>query len=178
MTNCRVIVLGVAAALMACIAAPARAQGTSRGDIAITYTFERAQIPAAGTWNLPAGFAAAVAVKISETASVVGEFGMNSMNPEKGDEPGIRIGYRTFMGGVRFGTRGNIAPFVQALAGGLMYYEGPASATSLGVELGGGVDVKVLPRLAVRLQADYQYGRVFGVGTHHIRLGAGVAFAF
>jgi hypothetical protein len=68
------------AALVLSVAVSAAAQDFSKGEVAVAYTFERAQLSSATTtWNLPAGFAADIAFKTSSTVSIVGEFGMNSM---------------------------------------------------------------------------------------------------
>lgn len=179
----RAAVLPVAvAALILAFAVSAAAQGSSKGEVFATYSFEWAGFAGDSATAFPAGFAAGLGVRAGGNVWVVAEFGINS----KGIQPALlpaRIGFRHFMGGVRYTIPGEkIVPFVQVLAGGVMAYEssdsGGASATGLGIQPGAGVDIRVTPRIAVRAQADYQFSRVEGYSNNHLRLGAGVVFGF
>jgi opacity protein-like surface antigen len=80
--------------------------------------------------------------------------------------------------------QGPITPFFHALFGGAHF-----SASALGTSgsdngfamyVGGGVDAKVAPHIAVRLgQADWLYYRVSGVNqSNSVRYSAGVVFRF
>lgn len=90
--------------------------------------------------------------------------------------------------------QGRLRPFVHARAGGLARRRqvevfgvaiGPEGVCDGGcpwelgpaVEAGGGLDVQVTPRLAVRLpQADYRWAWLGGQGEHGLRLSAGLVY--
>jgi hypothetical protein len=79
---------------------------------------------------------------------------------------------------------GTINPFVHALFGGAhasASFEGTGSGTNgFAMMMGGGVDAKVSPRLAIRaIQADWVYYRFQGVGeSKNVRISTGVVFRF
>ncbi|HUQ49212.1 MAG TPA: OmpA family protein [Terriglobales bacterium] len=79
----------------------------------------------------------------------------------------------------------NVSPFVHALVGMYAYNPGPLGRDiNLGLTFGGGLDLRMLPRVDFRLiQADLQYGRHHGPGLASSefvgpRLATGLVFKF
>jgi hypothetical protein len=73
---------------------------------------------------------------------------------------------------------GSIAPFVHALFGAAHISDG-GSDTAFGMALGGGLDLKVLPLISVRVgQADYFMTRFGGETQNNARISAGVVLHF
>jgi opacity protein-like surface antigen len=79
--------------------------------------------------------------------------------------------FYSYMGGPRIYPigHGKFSPFVHVLAGGVHSTinfaggGGSASDTAFGFEGGGGVDVNLTPRFAVRIgEFDYEYSKLFG----------------
>jgi opacity protein-like surface antigen len=88
----------------------------------------------------------------------------------------------TGTGGVRFvipAPATKASPFVEALAGvGYLTASGNGgSDTGLAYGAGAGVDCKVAPVVAVRLQFDYFRVQHFGVGYNQLRVGIGISLA-
>lgn len=78
-----------------------------------------------------------------------------------------------------------VTPFAHALFGydqttvSLPEFGASARSSSYAMALGGGLDVKVMRHLAVRLfQADYYLTRNFGSSQNNLRFSAGVVFRF
>jgi opacity protein-like surface antigen len=109
----------------------------------------------------------------------------------------VGLNVHQFMGGIRINARSDspITPFGEVLVGGVrggvdvsVTVTGPggtifdtsesASATDFGLEVGGGVDIRVSDRFGIRASADYI--RVFaeGEGANLFRLGVGAVFSF
>jgi len=87
----------------------------------------------------------------------------------------------TFTGGPQVSLPlGRFKPYAHALFGAALYRELQffgGSDTSFADELGGGIDVSVIPRVAWRLQADAIQTR-FGSLQSSLRLSTGVVFRF
>jgi hypothetical protein len=85
---------------------------------------------------------------------IVGDFGAYHASPG-----GVSLNTYTFMFGPRINLHNptKITPFVQFLAGGghLTVGSGGGSSTNFAYSVGGGVDLGVLPHLALRPQIDY-----------------------
>ena len=83
-----------------------------------------------------------------------------------------------------FGPRLNyrsdrINAFTHFLAGGARLKVGSTSDTGFAMVLGGGVDVQVNQRIAIRVfQTDYVLERIGGVRSNDFRFSAGVNFRF
>jgi hypothetical protein len=88
---------------------------------------------------------------------IVGDFGAYHASPG-----GVSLNTYTYMFGPRLTLRNptKINPFVQALAGGSRLSGGGASSNQFAFSVGGGVDIGMLPHLALRPQVDY-------VGLHN-----------
>jgi opacity protein-like surface antigen len=108
---------------------------------------------------------------------------------------GVDFGRHTALiydGAVQLSGRGRVAPFVQAGIGGMrqeITVSGlTTAATGLVYALGGGIDLAITPRVALRLMAkdyagafDFQEATLLDIdgGTmHNVALGAGLRFHF
>jgi hypothetical protein len=105
------------------------------------------------------GVSGSVAYNLMPYLGVVGDVG-----GYHGSVGGVSINTYTFMFGPRVNIRNHskFTPFGQFLLGGghLTAGSGGGSSTDFAYSLGGGVDVAVLPHLAIRPQLDY-------VGLHN-----------
>jgi hypothetical protein len=96
----------------------------------------------------------------------------------------VKIHTYTFGPVLSLNHEGTINPFVHALFGGAhgsASFEGTGSGTNgFSMMMGGGVDAKVSPRLAIRaIQADWVYYRFEGIGqSKNVRISTGVVFRF
>jgi len=154
---------------LACLPAAAEAQAPSRGDIAGGYQLTNHSF--AG-WFLSGSAAVgrsrfsivgeANAVHGAERIICLGIFGCSSDS----------VTISRFMAGLRFGARqGTVRPYVQYLAGaGLLDGVG-----DFGDQTGGGIDVMLSDRAALRIGVDYQ-GTVYD--DHVFRLAAGLVRKF
>ena len=90
----------------------------------------------------------------------------------------------TFGPTVSLNHEGTINPFVHALFGGAhasaSFSGSGASTNGFAMMMGGGIDAKVAPHIAVRLvQADWIYYRFNGVGeSKNVRVSTGIVFRF
>jgi hypothetical protein len=140
------------------------------------------------------GFQTSVAGNVNNWFGVVAEFG-GAYHARTRDVilggPTIKIKSTlyTYLFGPRFSRRGSgrVTPFAQSLFGGLhARREGEngglsevETANGFAMALGGGVDVKLSKRFALRvIQADYLLFRVDGETTNNVRLSAGVVIRF
>jgi hypothetical protein len=105
------------------------------------------------------GISGSLAYKPIPFLGIVGDLGGYHGSPD-----GVSVNTYTFMFGPRIIMRNptKVTPFVQFLAGAghLTIGDGGGSNTNFAYSFGGGVDVGVLPHLALRPQLDY-------VGLHN-----------
>jgi hypothetical protein len=104
------------------------------------------------------GISGSVAYKPIPYLGIVGDFGGYHGSPS-----GVSLNTYTFLFGPRLILRNptRVTPFVQFVAGaGHLTSEGAGYNTQFAFSFGGGVDVGVLPHLALRPQIDY-------VGLHN-----------
>ncbi len=152
-------------ALAAVAATPSAgwAQPEPRAEVGVGYSFLR--IAEADGLNLPAGWTASAAAPVNRWLSGVGEFAGNYRS-----EGGAKPRLFTYQVGVRATARLNgIEPFAQFLAGGLTVNArcscgGSQSVNDFVVEPGGGVDLRLTPRTAVRVAVGFPV--VFSDGDH------------
>jgi hypothetical protein len=135
-------------------ALPSRAQ--SSADASIGYSY----FHLGGGLDLDQnGISGSVAYKPIPYLGIVGDFGGYHASPD-----GVSVNTYTFMFGPRIIMRNptKVTPFVQFLAGAghVTFGDGGGSNTNFAYSFGGGVDVGVLPHLAIRPQLDY-------VGLHN-----------
>lgn len=148
------------------------------------------------------GAAASIAYNLTKSLGLEGSFRFNAgdISTANGVVGGDRIGAKArlthvaVLGGPRFTWRKSerITPFAHALVGwdmekpsGSIAYQGetmtvnPGNSNGLGVMLGGGVDLNVNRRIAVRLiQGDYYLTRHGGANTNNLALAFGVVLRF
>lgn len=85
---------------------------------------------------------------------------------------------------ILFGPRvsasvGKFRPFAEALIGaGHVNVKNGGSDTSFATALGGGIDYKLVPLLAWRVQGDYVQTRFFNTTQNNIRLSTGIVVRF
>ncbi len=131
-------------------AVPSRAQSV---DASLGYSYFR--LGGSGGLNQN-GVSGSVAYNPNSWLGVVGDFGAYHASPS-----GVSLNTYTFLFGPRLSLRNptKVTPFVQALVGGSRLSAGyggsSASSTQFAYSLGGGVDLGVLPHLALRPQVDY-----------------------
>jgi hypothetical protein len=84
-----------------------------------------------------------------------------------------------------FGPRVSVSvakfrPFAEALFGGahVSATNGVGSDTSFATALGGGLDYKIIPLVAWRVQGDYVQTRLFGTTQNNVRLSTGIVVHF
>ena len=175
----------------AAVSRPALAQGGSLVDVGVDYNYVRTNVPAAGCgcFSLSGGNGW-VAFNISHSLDIVGEIA--SQHASNISSTGADLTLTSFLAGPRFRwnpTR-RFAPFAQALLGGA--HAGgslapgnsglPGSPNALALIVGGGLDIALTRRFAVRaLEADYYLTRFDnGVNDHqnNLRIAAGVIMRF
>jgi len=131
-------------------AVPSRAQSA---DASIGYSYFHLGGGADLNQN---GFSGSVAYKPIPYLGIVGDFGGYHASPG-----GISLNTYTFLFGPRIIMHNptNLTPFVQFLAGAGRLTAGfggaSGSSTNFAYSVGGGVDIGVLPHLALRPQLDY-----------------------
>jgi hypothetical protein len=128
---------------------PARAQ--SSADASVGYSYFHLGGGADLSQN---GISGSIAYKPIPFMGIVGDFGVYHASPG-----GISVNTYTFLFGPRIIIHNptKITPFVQFLAGAghLTFGDGGGSNTNFAYSVGGGVDLSVLPHLALRPQLDY-----------------------
>lgn len=172
-------------------AAPLLAADAPQFDIAGTYGFMRDTNRAE---NFPAGWAVAAAGNVNSWVGVVAEVGGGyatcancqrgpfSSEALKGRDLHLRV--LTYMAGPRVAARAwsFVTPFAQVLVGGAHMSGGiewdGALNTGFTYQPGAGVDVRVGPKVAVRIQGDYRVIRTTGRNNNQSRVLTGVVYNF
>ena len=175
-------------------------QGTPKAEIFGGYSFARQ-----GDTNISAGWDGSVEAKFRNwfgiVADVSGHYHSKDLFVSQGSSSAVvksNLSLHMFRFGPQFTMRsGKAAPFVHALFGaanakvtgglqvGSANFSVSNSSTDFAAAVGGGVDIDVTDRFAVRaVQVDYSYFRngsaVFGPGgsTNGVRISGGVVFRF
>jgi hypothetical protein len=172
-------------------AAPLWAADTPQFDIAGTYGFMRDTDRGE---NFPAGWAIAAAGNINSWAAVVAEVGggyATCSSCERGPfasqtfrGQNLHLRVHTYMAGPRVASHAShlLMPFAQVLFGGAHMSGGTefdgALNTGFSYQPGAGVDVRVGPRIAVRIQGDYRVIRTTGRNNNQSRVLTGVVYNF
>jgi hypothetical protein len=178
-TSFRPAVLAILAIpLMLLAALPASAQEKPSVDVGISWA-----LLGESDMTLPAGWVAAVAGRVTDHVAIVGEIGGSYKSVSA---PGgyIDVSEHSFLGGGRyaFGRDAQLRPFIQTLVGvsreSLSRTQVGVSVNAFTVQPGAGVDFKVSPRVAVRLQTDFRWMTLQDMGSGwQYRLAAGLVFA-
>jgi hypothetical protein len=144
----RLIFLGLGLFLFAI---PSHAQ---KADASIGYSYFRLGGSNGLNQN---GVSGSVAYYPGNWFGLVGDFGAYHASPG-----GVSLNTYTYMFGPRVILRNptKINPFAQGLVGGSRLSGGGLSSDQLAFSFGGGADIGILPRLALRPQVDY-------VGLHN-----------
>ncbi|HXJ06687.1 MAG TPA: hypothetical protein VNH65_16405 [Candidatus Acidoferrum sp.] len=151
-------------------AVPSRAQSA---DASIGYSYFR--LGGSGGLNQN-GISGSVAYKPIPFLGLVGDFGAYHASPG-----GASFNTYTFLFGPRIIMHNptNLTPFVQFLAGDARFsVPGIGSSNNFAFSAGGGVDIGVLPRLALRPQLDYVGLRNSGVTTNCTRVSISAVVRF
>jgi Outer membrane protein beta-barrel domain len=178
-TSFRPSVLAILAIpLMLLAALPASAQQKPSVDVGVSWA-----LLGESDMTLPAGWVVAVAGHVTDHAAIVGEIGGNYKSASAPGGP-IDVSEHSFLGGGRyaFGRDAQVRPFVQTLVGmsraSFSRTEVGVSFNAFTVQPGAGVDFKVSPKVAVRLQSDFRWMTLQDMGSGwQYRLAAGVVFA-
>jgi outer membrane immunogenic protein len=184
-------VLLLTLAFTAVFAERALAQGGSRVEVGLDYNYVRSNVPpgGCGCFGLNGG-SGWVAFKFTRSLGLVGEIA--SQNASNISTTGADLTLTSYLAGARYNWThaGRFAPFTQALlgeahAGGTLAPGNsglPGSANAFAMTAGGGLDIGLTRRLALRaLEADYYLTRFDnGVNDHqnNLRIESGVIFRF
>jgi opacity protein-like surface antigen len=174
----------MAGMLLFALTGSARAQDNPKGEIAGNYTYIHIN-PGVVNFDCHGGGGSA-AWSLNQYLGVVGEF---SACKWAGIPSGLNAHTLTYLFGPRLTYRayGRLDPFGEVLFGGAHIhgqtygFTGSGTESSFAMAIGGGVDYKWKPSVAIRLiQADYLYTRLGAPTTHqnNFRLQAGVVFRF
>ena len=168
------------AILMLCAAwaLPASAQDAPKAEAFLGYSFFR--LSGGNGLNVPGGWHASLAGNFNRYFGLVGDFSGHYKSIG-----GANFNVHTFTFGPRFTYRSEkpVEAFGHFTVGGVRVGAGAAgfgvSDTSFAFTIGGGVDIKASPRVAIRpVQLDY-VARVAGGNTqNNLRYSAGVVFRF
>jgi outer membrane immunogenic protein len=168
--------------------------GLPKAEIAVDYSYMRANATPGqcGCFNLNGG-SAEVAVRVYRNFSIVGD--VTGDHAGTTSVSGQSLSLLSYTGGPRFSyplrrsQHTRITPFVQGLVGGVHGFDAPfpnssgalsSSANALAVLLGGGVDIAVSHRFAIRaVQVDYGLNHLPNNANNSenlLRVSAGVVF--
>lgn len=183
----RAISCCLAGAAVLALAAPAMAQNQPRGDLAASFSvlYDRElpnDVAGISGW-LPTGWVVAGAGRLTGPLSFVGEVGAN-YKPTTYQGLDVTLNVYSFLAGIRYTARVNpkVTPFVQMLFGvaraSASAMGESASSDAFATQIGGGVDVGVSRKVALRLQGDYRALRASGGYGNEFRLATGIVYKF
>src|SRR6266478_5744674 len=158
------------------VAGSAVAQDYPNGEVAGNYTYLRLDTNAGSHLDCHGGGGSG-AYGLNNYLGVVGEFTGCKVT---GLASGVSAHAFSYLFGPRVTYRGygRLEPFGEALFGGA-HIGGDLSDNAFAMALGGGVDYKWKPNLAIRfIQADYLYTKFGNTHQNNFRLQAGVVFRF
>jgi outer membrane immunogenic protein len=152
------------------------AQETPRAEVSASYSYLREGSSDGTNAN---GGSFSVAGNFNRWLGIAGDFGAYHSSPF-----GLNLNTYTFLAGPRFSVRSDsrVTPFAQVLLGGAHLtagYGGASGSTSgFAYSAGGGVDLGLTKRLALRPQFDYIGIRASGNTLNSYRASFGVVFRF
>ena len=149
-------------------AIPSRAQSV---DASLSYSYFR--LGGSGGLNQN-GFSGSVAYNPNRWLGIVGDIGAYHASPG-----GVSLNTYTYLFGPRVTLRNpsKINPFAQALLGGSRISAG-TSNSQFAYSIGGGVDIGLLPHMALRPQLDYIGLNTPGQHTNCTRVSVGFVVHF
>jgi hypothetical protein len=162
----------------------AYAQG---GNVFLGYSYLNANSPAGDRANLN-GWNGSLEGKVFPHIGIVadfsGHYGTQTFFPCSGVDCfpfSLSARQHTFLFGPRVSASfGKIRPFAHYLvgAGHISVTDTGGSDTSLAQAIGGGVDYKLIPLIALRLQGDFLHTRFFDAKQNNFRLSTGIVLHF
>jgi hypothetical protein len=166
----------------------AAAQIPTSGNVFFGYTYYSTDISPIDRANTN-GWEASVEGKVLPWVGIVGDFSNHygSENFPVLCVPGgglcganFDISEHNYLFGPRVSfSAGKIRPFVEGLIGiGHVNLKDADSDTSFASALGGGIDYRVIPHVAWRLQGDYVTTRFFSATQNNLRLSTGIVVRF
>jgi hypothetical protein len=131
--------------------------------------------------NFPSGWTGSMSAGINSRLSVVGELGgsYQTLTTPSGNVTGHSY---SLLGGARYTaySADKVSVFGKALIGAARSSLGAlmtvSPETDFAVQPGGGVDVTLAPKWAVRVQGDFRAVRASGATTKQERVAAGIVF--
>jgi outer membrane immunogenic protein len=154
-------------------AIPSRAQSV---DVSVGYSYFHLGSPLSLNQNGVSG-SVAYNLKSWDWLGIVGDFGGYHASPS-----GVSVNTYTYLFGPRLTLRNpsKFNPFGQVLLGGsrITIGSGGGSNSQFAYSLGGGVDISLLPHLALRPQVDYVGLNTPGSHTNCTRVSAGLVVHF
>ena len=175
----RVLIALSAFALSSSIGGAAFGQEHQKGDIGLSYSIlHDSEIEETAT----VGWLVAVNGNLNRFVGIVGEVGGNYKTIDVLGSS-LDLSAHSFMAGVRFRAESPKAiPFAQFLVGAVRGSAGflgqSDSSTDFAFQPGGGIDIRVTDRLAVRAQGDFRIIKGDGDTTNQFRVAFGVAIGF
>jgi hypothetical protein len=150
----------------------AYAQDAPRADFSLGYSYLREGFSGGANTH---GASLSGAGYFNNWLGLAGDFGVYHLS-----QSGVSANTYTFLFGPRFSAnRGHsVSPFVQALVGGDRLTAGGASTHGFSWSAGGGVDVALSRRIAIRPQFDYIGLRFANSTTHAARASINIVFRF
>jgi hypothetical protein len=169
--------------VVASLVSPAFAQAKSgdRGDFSFGYS-TLTDVGNGSSVTFPLGWVAAFSSNVNPRTALVGEVGGNYKSIDVVPGTSVSMNVHTFQGGIRMrGDGAKATPFGQVLAGlgrigAGVSGVGSGGANGFSIQPGGGVDVKVNDKIAVRGEVDYRFLRNSGVNLNEIRFSFGLVF--
>jgi len=164
----------IIAAAAVCLAAPARAQDVPRAEVFAGYSYAHV-----GEEDLRYGWNLAVGYNLNRRLAVVVD-----ASGQYGSVEGVDLDQLTLAGGpsATIGRGRPASLFAHALFGLVRTSAGISvlgvtiseTRSDFGMLFGGGVDVRIAPKLAFRLQGDYERIQAEGAAEDGYRLSAGI----
>jgi hypothetical protein len=150
----------------------ASAQETPRSELSIGYSYFRAGISSGVNEQ---GGNVSLAGNVNRWLGIVGDIGGYHAAPY-----GSSLDTYTFFAGPRFSARNRsrVTPFAQVLFGGAHLNGSSGSTTPFAVNAGGGVDLQLSRRLALRPQFDYIALRANGSTLNSARASVSLVLRF
>ena len=163
----KILLLGLALAFWTL---PAQAQSV---DASVSYSYFR--LGGNGGLNQN-GLSGSVSYNVNHWLGIAGDIGGYHASPG-----GVSLNTYTYMFGPRLNLHNpsTLTPFVQALLGGSRVTAGSGgSSNQFAYSVGGGVDIRLLPHLALRPQLDYIGLATPGTHTNCTRASVGFVAHF
>ena len=167
-------------------AALATAQVPTAGNVFFGYSYYNTNLSSIDRANTN-GWQASLEGKVLPWVGIVADFSSHygSQNfPAECPQTPCTLNFDVTEHNYLFGPRvsvsvGKIRPFAEGLIGaGHVNVKGFTSDTSFASALGGGIDYKVIPHLAWRIQGDYVQTRFFSTTQNNVQLTTGIVNRF